>query len=263
MPSAREGLVDSHAHLDMKDFDPDREQVLERAREKGVSAVLCPAEVTQPPGLNLLLDLGRSRPEVKLAAGVHPHQAKNFTEDHLTKIRELATAGTICALGEVGLDFHYDFSPPEAQRTAFRRQVALAGELGLPLIIHTRKAGMEVAEIMAEAGFQGRGVLHCYTEGWDLARRVLDKGFYLSFTGILTFPKADDVREVARRVPLDRVMVETDSPYLVPEPWRGRIKRNEPWLVAEIARVLAEVKGLAAEDIAAATTRNFAELFNV
>lgn len=263
MMSGRAALVDSHAHLDMPDFDPDRDQVLERAQDNGVTAVLCPAELTEPRSLTTLLALRDRHAEVSIAAGVHPHQARLFLPEHLLKIKELAAAGIIRAVGEIGLDFHYNLSPPDAQRKAFRSQVLLARDLGLPVIVHTRNAGQEAAEIMEEAGFGGRGVLHCYTEGWDLARRVLDKGFLISFTGILTFPKAGDLRDVAGKVPLDRLMVETDSPFLVPVPWRGRQKRNEPSLVVDVARVLAEVKGISLEKLAEATTANFARLFCV
>ncbi len=263
MPADAAVLVDSHAHLDMEDFDPDRDEVLDRARNAGVESVLCPVELTEPRSLAVLLDLKSRKDGIYLAAGVHPHRAKFFQPEHLARIRELAAAGLICALGEVGLDFHYDFSPAEVQRQAFRDQVALAGELDLPLIVHTREAGQEAADIMAETGFAGPGVLHCYTEGWALAERMLAGGFLVSFTGILSFPKADNVRQVARRVPLDKLMVETDSPYLVPAPWRGKKKRNEPAYVVEVAKALAEVKGLAPEALAEATTANFKALFRV
>lgn len=262
MPPDSAELVDSHAHLDMNDFDGEREQVLLRAREAGVPTVLCPAELTNPQSLQTILDLRREHPGMVLAsAGVHPHQAKDFSPAHLDQIRNLASSGSICALGEVGLDFYYNFSPPDAQREAFRRQVLLAGEIRLPLIVHTRQAGPEAADIISESGFEGRGVLHCYTETWDLARRMLDRGFFVSFTGILTFPKAQDVRDIARKVPMDRLMVETDSPYLVPVPWRGRKKRNEPAFVVDVARTLAELKGVSLEELAEATTRNFRALF--
>jgi TatD DNase family protein len=263
MLSVRAALVDSHAHLDMPEFDADRDQVLDRARDGGVTAILCPAELTEPRSLSTLLALRKRRPEVFVAAGVHPHQARFLQPEHLLTIRELAAAGTIRAVGEIGLDFHYNLSPPDAQREAFRSQVLLAHDLGLPVIIHTRKAGQEAVEIMEDAGFKGCGVFHCYTEDWDLARRVLDKGFLISFTGILTFSKAGDIREVAGKVPLDRLMVETDSPFLVPVPWRGKQKRNEPGFVVEVARVLAEVKGISLEALAAAATANFARLFCV
>jgi len=263
MTSGRAALVDSHAHLDMPDFDADRDQVFERARDAGVRAVLCPAELTEPYSLATLLALRDRHTEVSIAAGVHPHRARLLLPEHLLKTRELAASGAICAVGEIGLDFHYSLTPPETQREAFRSQVLLARDVGLPIIVHTRNAGQEVVEIMKEAGFEGRGVLHCYTEDWGLARRVLDKGFLISFTGILTFPKAGDIREVAGKVPLDRLMVETDSPFLVPVPWRGKQKRNEPSLVVEVARVLAEVQKVSLEALAEATTANFARLFCV
>ncbi len=257
-------LVDSHAHLDMADFDADRDLVLDRAFEAGVRTVLCPVELADGSSLKTILDLRARHPDrVVAAAGVHPHRAKDLSDAHLDAIRELARAGSIKAVGEVGLDFYYGLSPADAQRRALREQVLLARDLGLPLIVHTRQAGSEAADIIAEAGFEGRGVLHCYTEGWDLARTMLDRGFLISFTGILTFPKAGDVREVAQKVPLVRLMVETDSPYLVPVPWRGRQKRNEPALVADVARALAGLKGVSFEALAEATTRNFRELFCV
>ncbi len=264
MTAAAPELVDSHAHLDMADFDADRDLVLDRAREAGVLTVLCPAELTDVSSLRTILDLRVRRPDqVVAAAGVHPHRAKDFSTAHLTMVRGLAKVGTIKAVGEVGLDYYYGLSPADAQRRALREQALLARELDLPLIVHTRQAGAEAADIIAEAGFEGRGVLHCYTEGWDLARTMLDRGFLISFTGILTFPKAGDVREVARKVPLDRLMVETDSPYLVPVPWRGKQKRNEPALVADVARVLAGLKGVSFEALAEATTANFRALFCV
>ncbi len=263
MPSDIGELVDSHAHLDMEDFDRDRDRVVESARESGITAVLCPAELTHPNSLTTLRELSRRQPGIALAAGVHPHQAKDFKPEHLDALRGLAASGGICALGEIGLDFHYNFSSAEVQRRVFLSQALLARELGLPVIIHTRQAGEEAAGLLEEAGYEGRGVLHCYTETWELARRMLDRGFFVSFTGILTFPKAEDVREVARRIPLDRLMVETDSPFLVPVPWRGRMKRNEPRLAADVARALAEVKGVSAAAVAEATTRNFHELFRV
>jgi TatD DNase family protein len=264
MPSDPAGFVDSHAHLDMEDFDADRDEVLERALRAAVQTILCPADLTNPRSLQTILDLGRKhKGTVRAAAGVHPHQAKDFSPAHLDEIRRLASSGAICAVGEVGLDFFYNFSPAEAQRGALRQQVALAGELRLPLIVHTRQAGPQAADIIFESGFRGRGVLHCYTETWDLARTMLDRGFYISFTGILTFPKAQAVRDVARKIPLDRLMVETDSPYLVPVPRRGRLTRNEPAFVVDVARALAEVKGLSLEELAEVTTRNFRALFCV
>jgi len=254
--------VDSHAHLDMEEFEGDREQVLERAWKAGLAAILCPADLTVEHSLDKTLGLKAKSPSLLAAAGVHPHQAAHFRPEHLAQLKRLAEAGTIVALGEVGLDFHYNLSPADSQRLAFRAQAAAAGEMGLPLIIHTRQAGREAFDIVQEENPGGRGVMHCYTEDWDLARRMLDLGFVISFSGILTFPKAESLREVARRLPLDRLLVETDSPFLTPVPFRGRVKRNEPRYVVEVARTLAALKDVSLEKLAEATTANFYKLFS-
>jgi TatD DNase family protein len=256
------GVVDSHAHLDLEEFDQDREQVLERAREAGLAAILCPADLTIVRSLEKTLALAAGHPALRAAAGVHPHQASHFRADHLAELKRLAGAGKILALGEVGLDFHYSYSPAESQRAVFRAQAATARETGLPLIIHSRSAGQEAADIVEQENPGGRGVMHCYTEDWDLAERMLDLGYFISFSGILTFPKAESLREVARRVPLDRLLVETDSPYLVPVPFRGKIKRNEPRHVIEVARTLAALKGISLEKLSEVTTANFFRLFS-
>ena len=252
--------IDSHAHLDMEDFDPDRDEVIRRAFAAGVMAVLCPADLTSDKSLRATLNIVAGHPSFLAAAGVHPHQAKLFSEDHARKLRDLGTGRTIAALGEIGLDFHYDFSTPEEQKRAFRNQLRLADELRLPIIIHSRLAGAEVATAVRKQGCRSGGILHCYTEDWDTARTMIDLGFYISFSGILTFPKAGSLREVAVKVPLDRLLIETDSPYLAPVPFRDR-KRNEPAFVVETARVLADLKRVSLEKLAEATTGNFFSLF--
>ncbi|MDH4197536.1 MAG: TatD family hydrolase, partial [Candidatus Aminicenantes bacterium] len=171
----------------------------------------------------------------------------------------LAAEGTVRAVGEIGLDFHYEFSPPDVQRDVLRRQLAVAEELGLPVVLHSRLTGSEVAAAVAATPFTRGGILHCYTEDWVVAQRMLDLGFHISFSGILTFPRAGDLREVARRVPLDRLLVETDAPFLAPVPRRGQ--RNEPAFVIETAAVLAGLHGLSLEHLAEATTANFRQLF--
>ncbi|MBN2199458.1 MAG: TatD family hydrolase [Candidatus Aminicenantes bacterium] len=256
-------LTDSHAHLDMEDFDSDREEVVERSFRGGLEGILCPADLTSRRGLEVTLGLTKRFPKLWAAAGVHPHNASLFRREHLDEIKRLAAENAICAVGEIGLDFHYNLSPPDTQRAAFRDQAALAGELGLPVIVHTRDAGQEAADILERAGGTLRGVFHCFTEDRTLAERVIGMGYWLSFSGILTFPKSAPLRETARSVPRDRLLVETDSPYLVPVPHRGRIKRNEPLFVAEVARVLAEIHGLAPELLAEITSRNFRALFPV
>jgi TatD DNase family protein len=256
----RPPLVDSHAHLDMDEFDADREEVLTRAFRSGISSILCPMDVTSEKSVGRILDLVRRHPSLLAAAGVHPHQASAWSVNHADRIRSLHEAESLAAVGEIGLDFHYDFSPREVQRTAFIEQVRLAGELGLPVIVHSRLAGPEIIAAIRETGFARGGVLHCFTESWETARGMIDLGFLISFSGILTFPAAGDLREVARRVPLDRLLVETDSPYLAPVPLRSR-KRNEPAFVVETAKVLAGLKGLSPDDLASATTGNFHGMF--
>jgi TatD DNase family protein len=254
-------LVDSHAHLDMPEFDADRAEVVRRAGDAGIVAILCPADLTRADSLPAVAALAGGAPAVLAAAGVHAHQAKELAPGHLAELEALARRGAIRAVGEIGLDYHYDFSPVEAQHRALRAQLAVAGKEGLPVILHSRLSGADILAAIAAEGFARGGILHCFTEDWDTARAMLDRGFFISFSGILTFPKAGDLREVAARVPLDRLLVETDSPYLAPVPYRGSGRRNEPAYVVETARVLAALRGLALEALAEATTRNFARLF--
>ena len=254
-------LVDSHAHLDVAEFDADRAEAVRRAFAAGVVAVLCPADLTRPESLPAIAGLSAEFPAVMAAAGVHAHQAKDFVEAHLDGLRDLAGRGAIRAVGEIGLDYHYDFSPRDRQHEALRRQLALSGELGLPVILHSRLSGADIIAAVDGERFVRGGILHCFTEDWATARAMLDRGFYISFSGILTFPKAGGLREVAAKVPLDRLLVETDSPYLAPVPYRGSGRRNEPAFVVETARVLAGVRGLPLDELAEATTANFARLF--
>jgi len=258
---AKPRLVDSHAHLDMPEFDADRTDAVRRAFGAGVAAILCPADLTRPASLPTIAALAEEFPTVLAAAGVHAHQAKDFTPDHLGELERLAAAGAIRAIGEIGLDYHYDFSPRVAQAEALRGQLAVAARTGLPAIIHSRLAGPDIIAAVDAGRYTGGGILHCYTEDWATARALLDRGFFVSFSGILTFPKAGALREVAAQVPEDRLLVETDSPYLAPVPYRGSGRRNEPAFVVETARVLAGLRGLSLEALAEATTRNFAGLF--
>jgi len=252
-------LVDSHAHLDMEEFDRDRDEVIARAGRAGVGAILCPRELT---GARSAAGLGVNEapgPVLLAAAGVHPHEARRLRPETLGRLGAMAAAREIRAVGEIGLDFHYNLSPPETQRELFRAQLGLAGRAGLPAIIHSRNAGKEILGIIREEGFTSGGVLHCFTETWEIAEAALEAGFYISFSGIVTFPKAGELRAVAAKVPLDRILVETDAPYLAPVPNRG--KRNEPAYVVETARLLAGLRGLPLEEFAAATSANFFRLF--
>jgi TatD DNase family protein len=245
----------------MPEFDPDREEVLSRARQIGVRSLLCPADAASPASLGRTLDLSERFPWIAAAAGVHPHQAKAWSPECLDGIRELARRQKICAIGEIGLDYHYHFSPPEKQREALRAQLDLAESVSLPVIIHSREAGADILAALADARFSKGGVLHCFTEDWETARRVLDLGFSVSFSGILTYASTGQVREVAARLPDDRLLIETDSPFLAPAPRRGKAVRNEPAFVIETARCLAGIRRASLEELAALTLRNFRSLF--
>jgi TatD DNase family protein len=254
-------IVDSHAHLNMEDFDTDRQAVLERTFNDGIKAVLCPADLTEPERLDIAIDMKNSFPAVLMAAGIHPHQAGNAVENFPHKLQTLRNSGHIHAVGEIGLDFYYDLSPRKAQIQIFREQLQIAETLKLPVIIHSRSAAADILESVRAERFTEGGVLHCFTEDRSLARAMLDLGFFISFSGILTFPKAADLRETAKKIPIARLLVETDSPYLTPVPFRGKVKRNEPCYVRETARTLAALHGLSEEEMGKRTTANFETCF--
>jgi TatD DNase family protein len=245
----------------MPEFEPDRTETVRRALDAGVVAILCPADLTRAASLRVIAGLRAEFPTVLAAAGIHPHQANDLTPHHLRELEGLAARRAIRAVGEIGLDYHYDLSPAEAQREALRHQLAIAAGAGLPVILHSRLAGADIVAAVDGERFRNGGILHCFTEDWETARAMVERGFFVSFSGILTFPKSGALREVASRLPLDRLLIETDSPYLAPVPYRGSGRRNEPAFVLETARALAAVRGLPLEDLAEATTRNFAGLF--
>jgi TatD DNase family protein len=252
-------LVDSHTHLDMPQFDEDRTETVARAREAGVTEMLIVGGVDEEAGHRRALRTAEAL-GFRASAGIHPHEARLATEAIHDELRGLARERRIVAIGEIGLDFHYDHSPRPVQREVFRRQVRLAREVGLPVIIHTREADEETAALLEEegAGEMG-GVIHCFTGGHELARRALALGFFISFSGILAFPRAEVIQAVARTVPLDRLLVETDSPFLAPPPHRG--KRNEPAFVVEVARKVAALRGIELPAVGQAATENFHRLF--
>jgi TatD DNase family protein len=193
------------------------------------------------------------------SGGVHPHQARLFDERAADALRGVAREGRIAAIGEIGLDFHYDYSPRDAQRQAFRQQIRLAREVGLPVIIHTREADAETAAILeTEGARECGGVIHCFTGGEELAQRALALGFFISFSGIAAFPRSETIQQVARTMPLDRLLVETDAPFLAPPPHRG--KRNEPAFVVEVARHVAALRGIALDVLGTAVCANFVRL---
>lgn len=256
-------MIDSHCHLADSVFASDLEPVVARAREAGVRAALVILAAGDEEEAAQAKQVQALWPDVRLAIGVHPHNARQFT-DHPERAAEVVAqqilwTATARAVGEIGLDFHYDFSPPDVQKAVFRAQLKLARTLDRPVVIHTREADEDTLAILRELGGPIRGVLHCFSGTETLARAGLALGLHVSFAGIVTFPRAHDVRAVARAVPLDRLLAETDSPFLAPVPHRGR--RNEPAHVTEVVAQLAKLHGLAPDDLARRTEENFQALF--
>ncbi len=251
-------LVDSHCHLDDSKFDEDREQTIERALAGGVTRMLAIGTGNGPPDLEVAIRLADRFEFVYATIGVHPHDAAKATDDTFSQLRDLAAHPKVLAIGEIGLDYHYDFSPRDVQRAVFDRQLEIAQDARKPIVIHTREAWEDtLAQI---ASLPHGGIMHCFTGDAAQARQALDRGFHLGFGGVLTFPKAEVLREAAALCPDDRLLVETDCPYLAPVPHRG--KRNEPAFVVETARRLAQVRGTTPEHIAELTTGNFERLFS-
>lgn len=252
-------LTDSHCHIDLPQFDGDRDELVARARAAGVTRLVIVGGVDADQGHRRALRVAEAL-GFPATAGVHPHEARLADEATWDELRGLAHERRLVAVGEIGLDFHYDHSPRETQREVFRRQIRLARDLGLPVVVHTREADQETAEILEREGAaEVGGVIHCFTGGRELAQRALALGFHLSFSGIVAFPRAEVIQEVARTAPLERVLVETDAPFLAPPPHRGQ--RNEPAFVVEVARKLAALRGLTLAEVAHATSANCARLF--
>ncbi len=258
-------FIDSHAHIDGTEFDADREAVIQRARDARVSAILNVGTGDPHSGVfERAVELAEAHPDIYAAVGVHPHDARLFDERAEKRIWKLATGSAkVIAWGEIGLDFHYDNSPREVQIDVFEWQLRLARELSLPVIIHTREAETETAAILNSHWADSKlpGIMHCFSGSAQLAQQAIESGFSISFSGIVTFKKAEELRAVAKQVPLDRLLIETDCPYLAPIPFRG--KRNEPAYVVEVARCLADLRGLEIEELAEITTNNFRRMFNL
>jgi TatD DNase family protein len=253
-------LIDSHCHLDSAEFDEDREAVIERALAAGVEYMMAIGTGNGPPDLEAALRLADSHPAFYATVGVHPHDAAKAKPEDFTRLAGLLGHPKALAVGEIGLDYHYDFSPREVQKSVFIGQMGIAAQANKPIIIHTREAWEDTLVLIEEhwASLGIGGIMHCFSGGREEARRALDLGFYLSFGGIVTFPKALAVQEAAQFAPRDRILIETDAPYLAPVPKRG--KRNEPALIVHTARKLAELRGESYEDVCAATTANFRRL---
>jgi TatD DNase family protein len=246
-------LVDSHCHLDDEKFDADREQVIQRALAAGVQTMLA---IGTGGALDVAIQQAERYPFVYATIGVHPHDAAKATGETYARLRDLAQHPKVLAIGEIGLDYHYDFAPREIQREVFDRQLEIAAVAAKPIVIHTREAWEDtLAQITT---LPHGGIMHCFTGDETQARQALALGFHLSFGGVLTFPKAESVREAARITPDDRLLVETDCPYLAPVPHRG--KRNEPAFVVETAKRIAAIRGTTIDAIADFTSRNFQSL---
>jgi len=258
-------FVDSHCHIDGPEYDADRDDVIARAREAGVTTMLNVGTGDPHTGVfERAVALAEHHREVYCAIGVHPHDAKLFDVAAERRLIDLAKQSSrVIAWGEIGLDYHYDHSPRDVQRDVFRRQLAIARELNLPVVIHSREADEDTIAILREelSGYSRAGVMHCFGGSLEMAEQANELGLFISFAGNLTFKKADALREIARPLPLERLLVETDCPYLTPVPFRG--KRNEPARVVETAKFLAELKDVTLEDVGRATCENFAQLFGV
>ena len=253
-------LIDSHCHIDDTRYDADREAMIQRAKDAGIGhfvTIGCDLETSKSA-----VALAQTHPFISATVGVHPHEVKHIKDGWYDEFRTLAKSGRIVAYGEIGLDYHYDHSPRDVQRTRFREQVRLARELRLPIVIHTREAQEDTIAILKEekAGEVG-GVFHCFSGDAWLAKDALDLGFYLSFSGVITFQNAAMLRDIVKTVPLDRIMVETDAPYLTPAPHRG--KRNEPAYVRHVADKIAELHGISVQQVEDTTTQNTKRLFRI
>ena len=265
--------IDSHAHLDGPRFDPDRAEVIARARAAGVSTILAIGIGEGPGTLDCAVKLAAQYPFIYATTGIHPHEAAKATDADFAQLESLARAPKVIACGEIGLDYYYDHSPRDIQKNVFIHQMEIARATKLPIIIHCR-ASEKVDDNSGDAWDDCLslidqhwkpaglgGILHCFTSTWPHAKRALDMGFLISFAGNITFPKAQQIRDSAKEVPLDRLLIETDCPFLAPIPYRG--KRNEPAYVIEVARQLAELKGLTPEEVGAQTTQNFLRFFSL
>jgi TatD DNase family protein len=255
-------FIDSHAHIDGEEFDADRDEVIERARAAGVSTILNVGTGDPHSGaFERAVELSQKHENVYTAIGTHPHDARLYNDQAEQKIKTLTKSKNVIAWGEIGLDFHYDNSPRDVQIAVFKRQLHAAHECDLPVVIHTREAESETIEILKSdyAGAKRRGIFHCFSGSMDLAQAAIELGFMISFSGIITFKKADELRTVAKEVPLDRLLIETDCPYLSPIPYRG--KRNEPAYVVEVARCLGGIHGIDIEEMARITSDNFRRFF--
>jgi TatD DNase family protein len=255
-------FIDSHCHLDNDQFAPDRDEVVQRAIDAGLEHIVAIGTGDGPPDLEAGIRLADRYPSFYCTVGIHPHDAAKATSETYRNLEQLLRHPKVVAIGEIGLDYHYDFAPREIQRDVFIQQMRIARDAAKPIVIHTREAWEDTLALLAEhwPATLG-GIMHCFSGGPNQAARALELGFHLSFGGILTFPKSLDSQEAARSAPADRILIETDAPYLAPVPKRG--KRNEPAFIVETARKLADLRGVSLESIATVTSANFRRLFHL
>ena len=249
---------DTHAHYDDEQFDTDRDELLTAVHDSGVELIVDPA--SNLASSRKVLEIAGKFPFVYCAVGVHPHDAKEMDDTSIDLIRDMAQNEKVVAIGEIGLDYHYDFSPRDVQRLRFREQLELARELQIPVIVHEREACQDVLDIIRDFG-DIRGVVHCFSGSWETAQTILDLGWYISFTGAVTFKNARKAPDVAAKMPIDRLMIETDSPYMAPVPLRGR--RNDSRNLPYIAAKIAELRGMTTEEVTAVTLENGKKFFKI
>lgn len=256
-------LIDSHAHITTSRYDEDRSEMIQRCKDNGIERIIEVGAVSGFEGNYGAQQLAEQQEIVYFTVGVHPHDAKDMNDAEWAKLVELAkTHDKVVGIGETGLDFFYNHSTPEEQEESFIRHIKLAQQVNKPLVIHDRDSHEDVMRILTDnGGFNIPGEFHCFSGDWDLAKRVIDKGYYIALGGVVTFPKAVELHEVAKNVPLEKLLLETDSPFLTPVPKRG--KRNEPWYTSYIAARIADLKGITAEEVIEVTGQNAINLFGL
>jgi TatD DNase family protein len=255
-------LIDSHAHIQGNEYDGEVEAVIERARGAGVEKIIAVGGAGDMSSNTDAIALADSFPDIYATVGMHPHDAKDVGTEELRALSELTAHPKVVAVGETGLDYYYNHSPRDMQRRVFSQFIRIARQTGLPIVVHERDATKDAAELLrSEGAGELRGVIHCFTGNYEAACAYLDLGLYLSFTGIITFKNAESLRDVVRKVPLEHMLIETDSPFLTPVPHRG--KRNEPAYVRFVAETIANIKKIDLQEVARVTTENVSSLFRI
>lgn len=252
-------LIDSHVHLDKRQFDGDREYIIENLEKNGIEAAVNIGADLESSIKSV--DLAKKYENIYATVGVHPHNAKDLTDKMLEKMEELASEDKVVAIGETGLDYHYDNSPRDVQRKWFRKQIQLAKKLDLPVVVHSRSADEDTLKILKEESDGLKAVIHCFSSDRAMMKEFVDLGFYIALGGPVTFKKTDELKEVAKIVPIEKLLVETDAPYLAPHPYRG--KRNEPVFVKQTAELIAKLRGMTIEDFTLQINQNTKAIFNI